>query len=98
MLKEVKPREKEAINEIGIDNLSFDATDLERKPRRSRIHSRVPLEIQKKIKKNFLVEFFNPVVAVDCIRVVLKKREFHGRRIVALLLIMYFLSMGPAFG
>lgn len=50
------------------------------------------------LKKNAIVEFFNPVVAVGCIQVILRKREYNGRIIIWVLLIMYFIAIGPAFG
>lgn len=50
------------------------------------------------LKKNAFVEFFNPVVAVGCIQVILRKREYNGRIVIWILLIMYFIAIGPAFG
>lgn len=50
------------------------------------------------LKQNAFVEFFNPVVAVGCIQVILRKREYNGRVIIWLLLITYFIAIGPAFG
>lgn len=61
--------------------------------RRSTVHL-----IKEKIEKNWCVQFFNPIVAVDCLRVVLTKRKNSGRTILALLLVMYFIAIGPAFG
>lgn len=61
--------------------------------RRSTIHV-----IKEKIEKNWFVQFFNPIVAVDCFRVILRERKHNQRRVVILLLVMYFFSVGPAFG
>lgn len=57
-----------------------------------------PTPVITALKENFCVEFFNPVVAVGCIQVILKKREHNGRVIIWLLLITYFIAIGPAFG
>lgn len=50
------------------------------------------------LKKNFCVEFFDPVVAVGCIQVISKRRAHNGHRVIWMLLIMYFIAIGPAFG
>ncbi|KAJ6636395.1 Proton-coupled folate transporter [Pseudolycoriella hygida] len=57
-----------------------------------------PTQVITALKKNAFVEFFNPVVAVGCIQVILRKREYNGRVIIWLLLITYFIAIGPAFG
>lgn len=50
------------------------------------------------LKKNLCVEFFDPVVAVGCIQVISKRRAHNGHRVIWMLLIMYFIAIGPAFG
>lgn len=89
----------------GIDNVTFDMAELENKTHKPRpscgnlkINSADMKNHRMNIRRNCLVEFFNPIVAIDCIRVILRKRENNGRMIVAILLIMYFIATGPAFG
>lgn len=48
--------------------------------------------------KGFLREFFNPIVAVQCVQVLTRKRPNWGRATVCLVLFMYFIALGPAFG
>lgn len=61
--------------------------------RRSTVHV-----IKEKIESNFFVQFFNPVVAIGCIRLIGKQRQFHGRRVLIVLLVTYFIAVGPGFG
>lgn len=96
VLKEVK-REKPAIDNAGVDNPGFDNASND-----NVLHIRDP-QIRKKTSKpeketNFLVDFFNPIVAVQCVQVIMRKRENQGRAIVILLFVMYFVAIGPAFG
>lgn len=45
-----------------------------------------------------LVDFFNPNLAISCIKVIGRKRAHGVRRVVILLLVLYFVAIGPAFG
>lgn len=109
VLKESKPADKPELSETNIsrrpsvmvdeDVVQTDA-DHQRsyhmngnRGRRSTVHV-----IKEKIEQNFFVQFFNPIVAIGCIRLIVKKREHHGRRILILLLVTYFVAVGPAFG
>lgn len=113
-LKEVKPKESATqmgdisaehsprptilINNPG-ENPTFEGSNVDQpnsyhiNGRRSTVHL-----IKEKIEKNWCVQFFNPIVAIDCLRVVLRQRKHNGRKILILLLVMYFISIGPAFG
>lgn len=107
VLKESKPADKSEPTEANgsrrastiIENVQSDADHLHsynmngNRGRRSTVHV-----IKEKIEQNFFVQFFNPIVAIGCIRLIVKKREYNGRRILVLLLITYFLAVGPAFG
>lgn len=61
--------------------------------RRSTVHI-----IKEKIEQNRFLQFFNPIVAIGCLRVLRQKRPDNGRAILIMLLIMYFIATGPAFG
>lgn len=61
--------------------------------RRSTVHV-----IKEKIEQNCFLQFFNPIVAVGCVRVLRQRRPHNGRAILILLLLMYFIATGPAFG
>lgn len=81
----------------GVDNVAFDEMPASHRPtmRRS-ISINEPPEL--KTNTPCLVDFFNPIVAVNCFRVIVRKRDFHARRVVILLLVLYFVAIGPAFG
>lgn len=97
------PRPTILINNPGVDNPTFELNDtdnehmhsyqLHGRARRSTVHV-----IKEKIEKNWCVQFFNPIVAIDCIRVIVKHRAHNGRKILILLLVMYFIAIGPAYG
>lgn len=84
----------------GVDNAAFELK--ESAPNTTTTNgngaSAAPKPVIAAIKENFCVEFFNPVVAVGCIQVILRKREHNGRIIIWLLLLTYFIAIGPAFG
>lgn len=100
ILKEVK-REKHATDQIGVDNQGFETTNDGvlhiRETQNSNGTHTMELEEQPK-KTNFLVDFFNPIVVVQCAEVIMRKRENQGRATVILLFVMYFVAIGPAFG
>lgn len=54
--------------------------------------------IKEKIEQNCFLQFFNPIVAIGCVRVLRQRRPDNGRAILILLLLMYFVATGPAFG
>lgn len=103
VLKEVK-REKEEIElNSGVDNPAFDNDGRlqlreSQNPSGGRSMSISVNEPKKQTTCYFLLDFFNPIVAVQCIQVLLRKRENQGRATVILLFVMYFIAIGPAFG
>lgn len=107
MLKESKPKEKKIKNidnvdpnvqittlSEGIDNQAYEMTTSQQ------INGTNDATVANVgvTKTNCWRENFNPLAAIDSLRVVLKKREFGARNIVILLLVMYFLIIGPAYG
>lgn len=84
----------------GVDNAAFEMKDQQTNsaPGVNGNRPKPTAAVITAIKKNACVEFFNPVVAVGCIQVILRKRPNNGRAIIWLLLIMYFIAIGPAFG
>lgn len=107
-LKEVK-REKPAIDASGVDNPGFDNASNDnvlhiRDAQAANGHHPSSADEGNSgcncisAIYNFLVDFFNPIVAVQCVQVIMRKRENQGRGIVILLFVMYFIAIGPAFG
>lgn len=91
----------------GVDNLAFDNNaersvqlhDGQNAPSNGRRETLTVVEPEEKTNKsNCLLDFFNPVVAVECVKVLMRKRENQGRATVILLFVMYFVAIGPAFG
>lgn len=103
MLKE--PKEKVEAIELspGVDNPAFTSdtngpsqdTGVYHKTENKK--NKLNLEAEQ-TGKNCLREFFNPVVAVQCLKVLTRKRANWGRATVCLVLFMYFIALGPAFG
>lgn len=88
--------EKNGIDNPGFDNATNDGTNQFRGSQNG--HHATETLNQPEEKKNFLVDFFNPIIAVQCIQVIMRKRENQGRAVILLLFFIYFLTVGPAFG
>lgn len=101
MLKEVKHKKSDDdAFKTGVDNRGFNSVNninLELEATQT-TKTAATAAIADKPHQNCLVDFFNPIVAIDCIKVIVRKRSNGGRRIVILLLCLYFFSIGPAFG
>lgn len=93
VLKEVKPHTHEARRPSGVDNAAFESVPVTHRPSRQ-----LSISSEQPEKRPCLVDFFNPIVAINCIKVIGKKRLYNARRVVVLLLILYFIATGPAFG
>lgn len=98
VLKEVKHR-KEGENSAGhetngVENPAFESV-APAAPRPSTSHG---APHHQHAHKPCLVDFFNPVVAINCFQVIVRERPHNARRVVILLLVLYFIALGPAFG
>lgn len=105
VLKEVKRGEKKEEIELtpGVDNLAFDNAERNavhvHQTQNTNGHREITLSVpDAKKAPNCLLDFFNPIVAVECIKVLMRKRKNQGRVTVILLFVMYFIAIGPAFG
>lgn len=104
MLKEVKREKKEEIEmSPGVDNPAFDNAERHlrlRETQNANGNREITLTMAEPPKKepNCLIDFFNPIVALECVKVLMRKRENQGRATVILLFFMYFIAIGPAFG
>uniref|UniRef100_A0A1B0CNX0 uridine/cytidine kinase n=1 Tax=Lutzomyia longipalpis TaxID=7200 RepID=A0A1B0CNX0_LUTLO len=54
--------------------------------------------VQQVVKKNAILEFFDPTLLKDCIAVVTKKREGNRQMMIILLIAAYFTFLGPPLG
>lgn len=99
VLKEVKHEQKDdrSRRTSGVSNPGFDDMPADRRPSMRRSLS-ISEEPKFNSNKPCLVDFFNPIVAVNCLRVIVRKRPNNARRVVILLLVLYFVAIGPAFG
>lgn len=102
ILKEVKRDKEEIEMGAGVDNPAFDTDGhLQLRETQNANGSRnlsISVSQQPENRPNFLIDFFNPIVAVQCVQVLMRKRENQGRATVILLFVMYFIAIGPAFG
>lgn len=105
VMKEVKREVKKEEIELtpGVDNPAFDNAERHihlSETENTNGHREVTAAVTTEPSKppNCLLDFFNPVVAVECVKVLMRKRKNRGRAIVILLFVMYFIAIGPAFG
>lgn len=101
-LKEVERPKKEEIELPGVDNPAFENAERNlqlRETQNANGHREMTISISEPKKQpNCLLDFFNPIVAVECVKVLMRKRENQGRATVILLFVMYFIAIGPSFG
>ncbi|XP_037949860.1 uncharacterized protein LOC119681028 [Teleopsis dalmanni] len=91
----------------GAENLAYETTNLEigktnniELVPRNQGSTTAPVRVPEPpvVKRSFLSEFFDPTLAIDCIRFPFIKRENNGRMLLILLIFAYFLTLGPASG
>lgn len=102
-LKEVeRPKKDEIELTPGVDNPAFENAERNLQLRENQNanghHDMTNPASDAKTPPNCLLDFFNPVVAVECVKVLMRKRENQGRATVILLFVMYFIAIGPSFG
>lgn len=104
VLKEPKQKVETIELPTGVDNLAFTSDTNGHTQNAHTEHSNgngsgapaAPAAPTK--QKHFLLEFFNPIVAIQCLEVLTRKRENWGRALICLVLVMYFIALGPEFG
>lgn len=93
VLKEVEPKKtdetKNGIDNPGFDNVTNDASEQVNEINNGH-HA---TESNPKEKRNCLVDFFNPIVIVQCVQVIIRKRENRGRIVLWILFFIFFLSI-----
>lgn len=93
VLSEVKHEKKDA---DGVDNPAYEKSKGDTIDNQNS-NGRHSLEMDKPKKpKNCCLDFFNPIVAVECVQLIVKSRAFNARRIVILILILYFIVQCPS--
>lgn len=102
-LKEVeRPKKDEIELSPGVDNPAFENAERNvqiRETQHANGHRELTIGISEPKKQpNCLLDFFNPIVAVECLKVLMRKRENQGRATIILLFVMYFIAIGPSFG
>lgn len=105
VLKEPAHKNETIERSSGVDNPAFAS---EVNGQREQVHSEHTNETKtnkattnatvSKTMAESLRAFFNPIVAVQCLAVITRKRKNWGRALICLVLSMYFIAMGPAFG
>lgn len=91
VLKEVEPKAS-AEKQDGIDNPGFDnaTSDAAAEARGIQDDRGAKLAPEQK-KKNAFLDFFNPIVVVQCIQLITRKREIRGRAVIIILFVISFL-------
>lgn len=92
-LKEVKKDESK--DEAAYDNPALEVTELP--SRIGNIEIDEPEKL-KKTSKNACLEFFDPRLAIQCVKSLLKKRDYGVRSIIILLMLMHFVTNGITVG
>lgn len=101
ILKEVKRETKNEHVELqksGVDNPAFINEAQLNAHESQNTNTHPPAVAAAKKKRNFVYEFFNPIVAVQCYQFVMKKRQNQGQGFLVFLLIMYLVAIGTGFG
>lgn len=81
----------------GVDNAAFDGivetrTNGSEPAKQNGERKEVPLEAATPARKcNFIFEFFDPTLALECIQVLTRKRENGARLIIYMCVICYFI-------
>lgn len=105
ILKEIKKPEEviQSTSVNGVDNPAFDAIDHVGNKNLDVVKAEVAKAIgaDKHLnakKSNFLKEFFDPTVVLDCIKVCFKVRKNNGRTILIMMILAYLAFVAPALG
>lgn len=85
-LREPNKRKKKDVD--GVDNPAFEKVNIGGQS--------LEFDETQHQAKSCLLDFFNPIVAVECIRLILKKRPFNARSILILLLFLYLVVLSTA--
>ncbi|ALC45482.1 CG31321 [Drosophila busckii] len=88
------------------DNMAYETTTLDELPVNKNVNFQLTPQLEPPKfepppvpkKRSLLKELFDPTLVLDCIRFPLVKRENNGRMLLILLLLAYFLTLGPASG
>ena len=87
-------------NGKGVDNMAFQEAPTAQEANKPAAPVVAPLEVtpEEGEKKHFLVEFFNPTLALACIEVVRKKREQNKHILIWFLVVSYIIIAGTVQG
>ncbi|XP_030556435.1 thymic stromal cotransporter protein [Drosophila novamexicana] len=90
------------------DNMAYEATNLDELPVNKNVNFQLTPHLEPPkvepppppvpARRSLLKELFDPTLVVDCLRFPLVKRKNNGRFLLILLILAYFLTLGPATG
>ncbi|KAH8408008.1 hypothetical protein KR222_010717 [Zaprionus bogoriensis] len=110
-IKEIKPTPKTPaeteppVQSHAADNLAYETTNLDELPVNKNVNFQLTPQMEPpkvepppmpQKKRSLLKELFDPTLVMDCIRFPLVKRKNNGRLLLILLILAYFLTLGPA--
>ncbi|XP_054726804.1 uncharacterized protein LOC129236436 [Anastrepha obliqua] len=96
----------------GSENLAYEQTSIDEVDKVKNVSFELNSQLQvadkpttlpnigsvEPVRRSFLREFFDPTLVIDCVKFPLIKRPNHGRMLLILLIIAYFLTLGPVSG
>ena len=94
--------DKDKEGELGTTNTAFEVTDVTEvngnREAISALDAAISSGQEPAPKKSCLAEFFDPTLAIECIKMPFEKRANYGQALFILMMIAYFLTAGPAAG
>ncbi|XP_011180974.1 uncharacterized protein LOC105211320 [Zeugodacus cucurbitae] len=98
--------------QAGSDNLAYEQTGIDEVDRVKNVSFELNSHLQPSdksaqlssaetaapVRRSFFREFFDPTLVIDCFKFPLVKRPNHGRLLLILLILAYFLTLGPVSG
>ncbi|XP_055849686.1 uncharacterized protein LOC129914448 [Episyrphus balteatus] len=99
-IPQISDKDKEG--ELGTTNTAFEVTDVTEvngnREAISALDAAISTGQEPPPKKSCLAEFFDPTLAIECIKMPFEKRANYGQALFVLMMIAYFLTAGPAAG
>ncbi|EDV94609.1 uncharacterized protein LOC6567292 [Drosophila grimshawi] len=88
------------------DNMAYEITNLDELPVNKNVNFQLTPHLEPPkvepppvpARRSLLKELFDPTLVMDCLRLPLVKRKNNGRLLLGLLILAYFLTLGPAVG
>lgn len=110
-IKEIKPEPKKSEETLdnpleghAADNMAYERTNLDELPVNKNVNFQLTPQLEPPkvepppvpvVRRSLLKELFDPTLVMECIRFPLIKRKNKGRLLLILLILAFFLTVGP---